>query len=119
MTKTEALKLLEEYIVHVRAMTEHITAIKEALAQPEQEPVAKYTGEPYGYVWTSVKDGMEIRFTRMYPNEFYKPTDITPVYKTPKRTWVGLTDEDLAVCGDEDDVMLARYWERVCKEKNT
>jgi hypothetical protein len=36
-----------------------------------------------------------------------------------QRTWVGLTDEDLAVCGDEDDVMLARYWERVCKEKNT
>jgi hypothetical protein len=36
-----------------------------------------------------------------------------------QRTWVGLTDEDLAVCGDEDDVLLARYWERVCKEKNT
>ena len=35
-----------------------------------------------------------------------------------QRTWVGLTNEDLAVCGDEDDVMLARYWERVCKEKN-
>jgi hypothetical protein len=35
-----------------------------------------------------------------------------------QRTWVGMTDEDLAVCGDEDDVMLARYWERVCKEKN-
>jgi len=36
----------------------------------------------------------------------------------PQRTWVGLTDEDFAVCGDEDDVVLARYWERVCKEKN-
>ena len=36
-----------------------------------------------------------------------------------KKPWVGLTDEDLAVCGDEDDVMLARYWERVIKEKNT
>ena len=36
-----------------------------------------------------------------------------------QRTWVGLTDEDLAVCGNEDDVLLARYWERVCKEKNT
>ena len=39
-------------------------------------------------------------------------------YGLAQRTWVGLTDEDLAVCGDEDDVMLARYWERVCKEKN-
>jgi hypothetical protein len=36
-----------------------------------------------------------------------------------KRQWVGLDDADLAVCGDEDDVLLARYWERVCKEKNT
>jgi hypothetical protein len=41
------------------------------------------------------------------------------VKQSQQRTWVGLTDEDLAVCGDEDDVMLARYWERVCKEKNT
>jgi hypothetical protein len=36
-----------------------------------------------------------------------------------QRQWVGLDDADLAVCGDEDDVLLARYWERVCKEKNT
>jgi len=36
-----------------------------------------------------------------------------------QRTWVGLNDTDLAVCGDEDDVLLARYWERVCREKNT
>jgi len=50
--------------------------------------------EPYGYVWTSIKDGMETRFTRMYPNDFYKPTDITPVYKSQQRTWVELTSED-------------------------
>jgi hypothetical protein len=72
------------------------------------------------------------------------PTDWTPLYTAPpaaqpcptcealaravmmdqtahdtQRTWAGLTDEDLAVCGDENDVMLARYWERVCKDKNT
>ena len=35
-----------------------------------------------------------------------------------QRTWVGLNDTDLDVCGNEDDVLLARYWERVCKEKN-
>ena len=51
--------------------------------------------EPYGYVWTSIKDGMETRFSRMYPNDFYKPTDITPVYKSQQRTWVGLTYEDM------------------------
>lgn len=39
--------------------------------------------------------------------------------KPAQRTWVGLNDTDLAVCGNEDDVLLARYWERVCREKNT
>ena len=33
------------------------------------------------------------------------------------KPWVGLTDEDLAVC-DTDGVRLARYWERVLREKN-
>lgn len=37
--------------------------------------------KPYGYVWTSLKDGMETRFTKTYPNEFYKPLDIVPVYR--------------------------------------
>ena len=48
------------------------------------------------------------------------PWEFTPpvMQQAQQRTWVGLTDEDLAVCGDEDDVMLARYWERVLKEKN-
>lgn len=36
----------------------------------------------------------------------------------PRREWVGLTDEDLDVC-DEDGVLLARYWERILREKNT
>ena len=36
-----------------------------------------------------------------------------------KREFVGLTDEDLAVYAGEDEVRDARYWERVCKEKNT
>lgn len=36
-----------------------------------------------------------------------------------QRTWVGLNDTDLAVCGDEDELLMARFWERVCKEKNT
>jgi hypothetical protein len=35
-----------------------------------------------------------------------------------KREWVGLDDTDLAVC-DTDGVLVARYWERVLREKNT
>jgi len=48
--------------------------------------------KPHGYVWTSLKDGMETRFTNMYPNEFYKPFDIVPVYTHPAKT---LTDEQI------------------------
>ena len=48
--------------------------------------------KPHGYVWTSLKDGMETRFTNMYPNEFYKPFDIVPVYTHPAKT---LTDEEI------------------------
>ena len=35
---------------------------------------------------------METRFTRMYPNEFYKPFDIVPVYTHPVKE---LTDEEI------------------------
>jgi len=48
--------------------------------------------KPHGYVWTSLKDGMETRFTNMYPNEFYKPFDIVPVYTHPAKT---LTDFEI------------------------
>ena len=77
--------------------------------------------EPYGYVWTSIKDGMETRFTRMYPNDFYKPTDITPVYKSQQRTWVGLTDEEVRqMCGSVPSMKEAvREAEAKLKEKNT
>ena len=61
---------------------EAITAIKEALAQ-EQEPVA----------WLSTDSIGERHLC------FDKPLDndpVQPLYTTPpKRTWVGLTDEDV------------------------
>jgi len=56
--------------------------------------------------------------TTMKLGELGWPNSAIDKANQPQRTWVGLTDEDLAVCGDEDDVMLARYWEPVCKEKN-
>lgn len=36
----------------------------------------------------------------------------------PKRTWMGLTDEDLAWCNTEE-YKTARYWETKLKEKNS
>ena len=79
--------------------------------------------EVYGYVWTSIKDGMEIRFTRMYPNEFYKPTDITPVYKETQRAWIDLTDDEmLMIYGQQHEgkkYSLGRMVQAALKEKNT
>ena len=45
---------------------------------------------------------------------------LTPLYTSPQpsKPWVGLDDTDLAVC-DTDGVRLARYWERVLREKNS
>jgi hypothetical protein len=88
--------------------TEAIKALEEALAKQEQgEPVAWLEGET---IYWKEDQGL---------NDWIRKNG-KPLYTIPQqRTWVGLTDEDLAVCGDEDDVMLARYWERVLKEKNT
>lgn len=35
-----------------------------------------------------------------------------------QRTWIGLTDEDLANCSGHE-VRWAQYWEKLLKEKNT
>ena len=87
-----------------------ITAIKEALAQPEQEPVA---WADHGVVnWIADKQ--------------FKHASL--LYTTPpQRTWVGLTDEELPpLAGDNGKVMelqqvrrFAKAIEAKLKEKNT
>ena len=89
------------------------TAIKEALAQPEQEPVATLDDleqEIYENTRQFVsRDVMEWMLKRYYT---------TP----PQRTWVGLTDEEeLQLAGVMDK---SRHWlvaavEAKLKEKNT
>jgi len=60
-----------------------ITAIKEALAQPEQEPVA---WADHGVVnWIADKQ--------------FKHAAL--LYESPQRTWVGLTDEEIADCAEK------------------
>ena len=88
MTKDEALKLvleaLEEPKEHIakHRRLEAITAIREALAQPEQEPHC-YMDE-YGYVEGEMKRYME------------EQGGWFPVYThPPKREWVGLTEEEI------------------------
>jgi hypothetical protein len=104
-----------------------ITAIKEALAQPEQrsankhlEPVA-WRAPNWGHgddewVYRDFDDPVLIADGKPSPNN-------EALYTTPpQRTWVGLTDEELELlndCGDTDSYKFARAIEAKLKEKNT
>ena len=146
MTQTEALKLaleaLEPLIVErtceaMDAGEKAIIAIKEALAQPEQEPATKeqireamifnlplYTmpphpdQEPLAWMYEFYADmghkGLAFEEQRSAYN--------TPLYITPpQRTWVGLTDEELELlnsCGDTDSYKFAKSIEAKLKQKN-
>ena len=130
VTKDEALKLalqaLERCVAtcfdpyaHEQAMSwpEHfvnqtITAIKEALAQPEQEPVAWITEWEGQYSSGKILD--YIAHTRGGKVEY------TPLYTTPpQRTWVGLTDEDDIYWEDGGTLRdLVKAIEAKLKEKN-
>jgi HD superfamily phosphohydrolase len=93
MTK-EALKLALEALEHEAkignddAYKLERDAIKEALAQPEQEPVAwRYR--------MSVEDGYWVWNYATYI-ERQKDDRCEPLYTTPpQRTWVGLTNDEL------------------------
>ena len=94
-------------------------ALRERLAQPEQEPV----------VWMyQDKSTHEVRFQKhMRGFVDHGATYETPLYTTPpRREWVGLTDDEIAViCGEcaasahrTDDISYARAIEAKLKEKN-
>ena len=117
MTKDEALKLgleaLEGFIPYLPLKDEAqcnrydkaIAAVKETLAQPEQEPLA----------WISTGPARMIHWTADKPAY---GDDWVPLYTTPpQRTWVGLTDEERdEIClGDES---IARSIEAKLREKN-
>jgi hypothetical protein len=127
MTKDEALKMALEVMrnqgdVSVDEWIATEKAIKEALAQPEQEPVAwrawvskfpQGTGSDWVYVTKPImKDSVHNQ----------------PLYTTPsQRAWVGLTDEEIKRIGKLDlDSNYFGLWydfakaiEVKLKEKNT
>ena len=92
-----------------KLLNKAITAIKEALAQPEQDPIGQLCEEFYG------------RGQVMW---FNKPVDGSYVYTTPpQRTWVGLTDEEMyRYCpiwlGQADFKALMLHIESKLKDKN-
>ena len=82
-----------------------IKALRQALAQPEQEPVA----------W--VYNGILHEFD---PSEF-ATSEVKPLYTAPpKREWVGVTYDEVYefVCTTDSYINLARAIEAKLKEKN-
>ena len=123
----EALKLALEALERIsdrfdlesvaQDATTAITAIKEALAQPEQGPVA----------WMHVMDNTEgikangtglVSITQKQKHPFGKagvdfsksyPVISTPLYTSPQpRPWVGLTDEQWQVVADTLNCTITR-----------
>ena len=125
MTKDEALKLALECLDGVWRgdysgnAKEVITAIKEALAQPEQEPVA----------WISPKELLVMRGNAYGGAKDWRVNlGLEPeegdvgLYTTPtQRTWVGLTRMELIKCGVLPYGMSYELYEAIeqaLKEKN-
>jgi len=99
-----------------------ILALRTALAQPEPEPVA------WMYDWTT-SDGEFIQDWTTSEAETLRDTEpniisnIRPLYRSLKREWVGLTDEEIDKYSPTDivthRVAFARVLEAKLKEKNT
>ena len=112
MTKDEALKLALEFIENSECGTADLEArIKEALAQPEQEPV----------LWM-MPDGKTVD---KWGLQFYSSDVGTPLYTTPPQR-KPLTDEEiLSIARDHynphqrPEISFARAIEAKLKEKNT
>ena len=110
---------------------DHHQAIKEALAQPEQEPVAWDVIDPFGNLVATEKDAIQ-GWARI---EGYKPTvegllgfheQGWRVLPASQRTWVELTEEDLKLLSAEWRIVygawmddFAKDIEAKLKEKNT
>ena len=120
MTKDEALKLALEALEHEAdkgnddAYKVERDAIKEALAQPEQEPVT--------WRYKIVDVFGRPAWTLKTPKSDTRVLESQPLYTTPpQRTWVGLTDEEVMAIAFNFDVpsLVIRTVEAKLKEKNS
>ena len=107
----EALKIWEQMYPKSSASAYRapaITAIKEALAQLEQEPFGYFKAEPFG--WTDCAETDD---------------DAKALYEAPpQRPWVGLTEVDILAASRHwrhaEDFMAGVYWAAgTLKEFNT
>ena len=101
----------------LKAADTAINALRDRLAQPEQEPL-EYWNAVEG--WVKIDEVRE-HFDSVGCGTIYKTAGEcrVPLYTTPQqRPWVGLTDEDLVDCESEEDVRFVRAIESKLKEKN-
>jgi hypothetical protein len=121
MTKNEALRLALEALEKIsmggdpRWADQAITAIKAAV-EAKDEPVAYINVEQRKLEWAKYMS-------------WDTPTVVNlpkiPLYTTPQRTWVGLTDEEIAECFEfivEEDTQAVRFAQAIeakLKEKNS
>jgi hypothetical protein len=122
-----ALDVVKLHYTQNRHVNEAITAIKEALAQPEQEPVA----------WKNAAIRLGEELSSVGPDGYYDMTaeqwldwaiEQRPQGKNslpPQRTWVGMTDDEIwqtatncTIGGDLHADKFARAIEAKLKEKN-
>jgi hypothetical protein len=116
MTKDEALKLAIEALdsenpdIQLRAAL----ALRTALTQPAQEPVAwlMYKGTHKDSFWLDKGDAYNFEMT---PEHRWEPLYTTP----PQRPWVGLTDEEIEDCVEMGIQKTCRAIEAALRSKNT
>ena len=121
MTDREAMQKAFEIIgvlkpdnfVHRELQGEAWDALRQALAQPEQEPAA--------WMVLTQDDKKLMLWGQEKPPIFDAPVKLIPLYTAPPRkTWVGLTDEEIKGildCGRGGLVDIKKA-EQILKEKN-
>jgi len=121
MTKDEALKMALEALEGKYSITasmlnqqfQALTAIKEALAQPAQEPVAWGYRNNAGAIYDCISPEAHADEEGDYD---------VPLYATPpQRPWVGLDEQDFSAINQSclTKLQAAISAESVLKEKNT
>jgi len=131
----QALDALDDKVINEYKVVKAITAIKEALAQTKQKPVAwmyvntdgeceqiEY-GEPFDDPSTTPLYTHPPQLERNFCSRCGKRTNDIHTCTPPQRTWVGLTDGEITKIVNANSskglYLMAKAIEAKLKEKNT